>query len=157
MAQSKFHSGGGHQGRYPESQSSGSRLNVRFWEDEGARRIAPKLFSEEAEKMAKDLAAENKGQNKLNKRTQLRKFYDEVLRLDDLAQGKEVAWDVVMPQIHMLIAKAAYARGRELVSDTFLQFMKDSIAQVKSPADLTVFANFFEAFMGFYRLHGPRN
>ncbi len=157
MAQKQTQRGGMSSGGAVQGQSSGARAKIQFWEDKGAKRIDPLLFSQKAEEMAKDLAEENRRQNKLNKRTQLRKFYDEVLRLDDLAQGKGMVWDAVIPQIHMLVAKTAYANGRELVSNAFLQFMKDSVAQVESPEDLRVFANFFEAFMGFYRLHGPKN
>ena len=107
--------------------------------------------------MAEDLGNENKNQSRLNKRTQIRKFYDEVLRLNGLALSTQVPWDSVLPQVHMLVAKTAYAKGRELVSQNFLNFIQDSVGQVQSKDDLRVFADFFEAFMGFYRLYGPNN
>jgi len=57
----------------------------------------------------------------------------------------------------MIIAKTAYARGRKLVSDSFVKFIRSSIEQVKDPKGLDVFANFFEAFMGFYTMYVPKN
>ncbi len=157
MEQRRFQSGGPSRGGAPRGQSGIELTKIQFWKNKQEKLVDPTLFSQEAEKMAKTLAEENKRQSKLNKRTQIRKFYDEVLRLDELARSKEAEWDLVIPQVHMLVAKTAYAQGRELVSSTFLQFMKDSVEQVEKPEDLRVFANFFEAFMGFYRLHGPKN
>lgn len=51
----------------------------------------------------------------------------------------------------MLIAKVAYAQGRKKVSQEFVDLMKNCINQITKDKDLDVFANFFEAFMGFYR------
>lgn len=132
---------------------------IDLWKDRQQKVVDPALFSVKAERLAKEIAGDHqvrKGK-KANKRTQLRRFYDEVLSLDTEAQANPAHWDAILPQLHMLIAKAAYARGRELVSDNFLNFIKDSIGQINSSGDLKVFANFFEAFMGFYRLHGPKN
>jgi len=132
---------------------------INFWKDRAAGTIDPTLFSKKAEDMAKAIAdahRNSKGQ-KENKRTQIRKFYDEVLRLDNIAQTKPDQWESILPQLHMLTAKAAYAKGRELISDGFLDFIKKSVEQIEAKQDLRVFASFFEAFMGFYRMHGPRS
>mgnify|MGYP000927383945 FL=1 len=87
-----------------------------------------------------------------NKRTQIRKFYDEVVRLNGNVKSNPDDWETVLPFINMLIAKAAYANGRNtLVTDDFVALLKDCVSQVQKPADLDVFANFFESFMGFYR------
>ncbi len=110
-----------------------------------------------AMKFAQDMAEENKRSSKCNKRTQIRKFYDEVQRLNALAKSKnnrdESQWNNILPILHMMTAKAAYAQERELVSNSFTEFVKKSVAQVKRPKDLEIFSNFFEAFMGFYRLY----
>jgi len=135
-------------------------MKIDLWKDPKKKVVEPNLFSGAAEELARKLADDNKSNKKANKRTQIRKFYDEVLSLDAEAQANpdETRWQVILPQLHLLIAKAAYAKGRELVSDNFLTFIKDTInGQVKTPDDLKIFATFFEAFMGFYRLHGPSN
>lgn len=137
---------------------------TELWLDKEKGTVDPELYSSKAETLAKIIAGDNEKLRKHNKRTQIRKFYDEVTRLNMAARMKTVNkdepdtdsnWNDIVPLVHMIVAKAAYARGRDLVSDNFVEFMKDSIRQVEKPKDLNVFANFFEAFMGFYRLHGP--
>ncbi|OPX18998.1 MAG: type III-A CRISPR-associated protein Csm2 [Desulfobacca sp. 4484_104] len=124
---------------------------IVFWKDRERGTIEPTLFS----KMAEDLAERLAKEGKVNKRTQIRKFYDEVLRLDNEAQSNPTTeqWENILPRLHMLIAKAVYAQGRELVSPDFVKFIKSSINQIQQKEDLSVFTNFFEAFMGFYRLY----
>ncbi len=135
-----------------------SEAKIIFWKDREKGVIDPALFSTKAEALAEKIADENKqskGQ-KSNKRTQIRKFYDEVIRLDMEAKSRKGDWVSIIPLVHMITAKAAYANGRDkLVSDSFLNFIRDSVKQVQEAKDLSIFANFFEAFMGFYRLHGP--
>jgi len=131
---------------------------IVLWKDRDNKKIDPTLFSIRAEELAQQLAKDHDdSRKKTNKRTQIRKFYDEVLRLDSTVKTKPNEWDNVLPLVHMLIAKAAYAKGRELISDNFVNFIRDSISQISEREDLTVFANFFEAFMGFYRQYGPAN
>jgi CRISPR-associated protein Csm2 len=129
---------------------------IQFYKDPIGRLLEPTLFSEKAEKLAKEIhtAGLNDRQRlERNKRTQLRKFYDEVVRLNSIANNRAnaEAWDNIIPYVNMLIAKAAYAEGRKLVSSNFTIFMKDSIGQIRGREDLAVFTNLFEAFMGFYK------
>jgi CRISPR-associated protein Csm2 len=127
---------------------------IELWKDKPNRIIEPTLFSDKAEKFAEDL---NRAGQRVNKRTQIRKFYDEVLRLDSDSQRLPEQWDHILPRLHMLIAKAAYAKGRDLVSEDFVNFIKSAVNDIHAPEDLAVFANFFEALMGFYRLLRPAN
>jgi CRISPR-associated protein Csm2 len=131
---------------------------ITFWKDREKQLIDPELFSKTAENLAKKIAEDNKEKSSSNKRTQIRKFYDEIVRLDMLSKSRPNEWEQLLPMVHMITAKAAYANGRKkLISDNFLQFIRTSIEQINNPEDLNVFSNFFEAFMGFYRLHGPKN
>ena len=132
---------------------------ITFWKNKEKGTVDPELFSKKAEELAIQLAndRQGKGRDKLNKRTQLRKFYDEVLRLDSEARARPEEWERILPMVHMLTAKAAYAKGRQLISDTFLSFIKNSVSQVERQKDLAVFSSFFEAVMGFYRQYGPSN
>ncbi len=124
---------------------------ITLWKDREQKIIDPLLFSEIAEEMAKQL-----GQNRrINKGSQLRRFFDEIVRLNDTAKAKSVGMDFVLPYLHMLIAKAAYANGRKLVSEDFVGLIKDGVGQIETKDDLRVFTNFFEAMMAFYKLHGP--
>lgn len=130
---------------------------IKFWEDKDRRTIDPHLFSNQAENLAKQFAEDNRSNRKANRRTQIRKFYDEVQRLNALARHGQEDWENIIPYVHMLVAKASYARGRELVSDRFVGFIRSSINQIQDPEGLAVFSNFFEALMGFYRQYGPAN
>ncbi len=131
---------------------------IIFWKDPEARTVDPTLFSSKAENLAKILASDHKSSKlKFNRRTQIRHFYDEILRLNNEAQTTPERWEIVLPRVHMLIAKAAYARGRDLVSDNFLGYMRSSVDQIHTVQDLSIWANFFEALMGFYALYVPRN
>jgi CRISPR-associated protein Csm2 len=126
-------------------------MNIQFWENREKRIPNPGIFWHEAEKLSEKLA--NQGQ--ANKRTQIRKFYDEVLRLDQDAKRLPAdQWPHILARLNLLVPKAVYAWGRNnLVSEDFVNFIKASVEQVQRQEDLAVFANFFEAFMGFYRKH----
>lgn len=130
---------------------------IQLWRDEKAkeaRELDPTLFFQKAEQLAKDIDMEgrdNQGRDKWNKSTQLRRFYDELVRLNSQAQAKKDEWGMIKPRVHMIVAKAAYAKGRELVTDKFVTLIRDGISQVDTREDLQVFTNFFESFMGFYK------
>ncbi|MGQ9922279.1 MAG: type III-A CRISPR-associated protein Csm2 [Desulfobacca sp.] len=127
---------------------------IQFWQDSAKKIVDPKIFSEKAAELSRTLASVGNR----NKRTQIRRFYDEVLRLDqDAKRLGEDKWPEILARLHLLIPKGAYAQGRELVSKDFVDFLRGSVQQVRSREDLAVFANLFEAFMGFYRLDRPRD
>jgi CRISPR-associated protein Csm2 len=124
---------------------------IRLWKDKEKKLMDPTLFSKVADKLADDFARE--GGNRKNRRSQIRKFYDEVVRINSLARERPQQWDAIKPQVHMLTAKAAYAEGRQLVTTSFTSFIKNCVAQIEDRDDLNLFSNLFEAFMGFFQLY----
>ncbi|MCX7983016.1 MAG: type III-A CRISPR-associated protein Csm2 [Syntrophales bacterium] len=121
-----------------------------FYKDRKNKIVNVKLYSDEAEKWARRI--HESGEQRSNKRSQIRKFYDEVVRYNEIVKKKPEEWPTIQPFVNMIIAKVVYARGRNnLVTDDFVKLIKGCIGQVEDPRDLDVFANFFEAFMGFYR------
>ena len=127
---------------------------IELWKDRDNRKIDPILFSATAEKLAIELAGD--ADRRTNKISQIRKFYDEVVRLNmEVKNSNADNWDNILPLVNMITAKTAYAKGRKLISENFLSFIRSSVEQVKDPEDLEVFANLFEAFYGFYKLHCP--
>lgn len=132
---------------------------IELWKDRERQIIDPELFSRTADELANEVCSEGKSAKNANKGSQLRKFYDEVVRLSLLVKSdpNNNKWENILPMINMLVAKAAYAQGRKLITDSFLNFIKDSVAQIKRPEDLNVFSNFFEAFMGFYKFYNPND
>ena len=96
-----------------------SMAKVDFWKDDKKESIDPTLFSSKAENLALEIKKESEQYKNTNKRTQIRKFYDEVVRLDVEAKAREKEWHNIAPLVHMLTAKAAYAKGRNLISQGF--------------------------------------
>lgn len=129
-------------------------MEINFWKDEGKKQVDPELFSATAEKLAEEIAAESN--DRTNAPTQIRKFYDEVIRFDSIIKASPEEFETLIPYIKMLNAKAAYAHGREsggnpLISQKFREFISKSLEKVNNRDDFKVFASFFEAFMGFYK------
>ena len=133
-------------------------MNYSLWKDKGKRELDPLLFSSIAEKLARDIGQEGKERKGKNKNSQVRRYFDEVVRLNTIAQGgnDEDMQYRVLPQLHMLISKVVYARGRNLITQSFEDMMKTGINQVKDREDLQVLTNFLESFMGFYKVYGPK-
>ena len=113
------------------------------------------LFSDVAASQARKIA-ESSGRDS-NKSTQLRGFYDEIVNWE--ARSRQLNDDEVqaqLPLIQMLIAKVAYAKARNHVSQEFEDLMRTCIKQVKDKTTLRNCKLFFEAFMGFYKAHKPK-
>lgn len=132
---------------------------IPLWKDRERRIVNPDLFDKYAEQRAKEFYDEG-GKNK-NKRSQIRKFYDEIndfkLRLKSLPEDKRAEeFEILLPYLRMLIAKTVYAEGRGLVTAKFKNFIKDGIESIQTPEDLFVFADLFEAIMGFYRQYSDK-
>jgi len=127
----------------------------KLWKDKDKGLLDPGLFSATAEELAKRIGTED---NRKNKGTQLRRFFDELIRINTKAQSKEKEddWAIIHPLVHMMIAKVVYAQGRGLVTGLFVDLMRNGIKQIQDRNDLDVFTNFMECFIGFYKLYGPK-
>jgi CRISPR-associated protein Csm2 len=96
-----------------------------------------------------------------NKSSQLRKYYDEILMWDQKIRQNSDSYVEYLPLIKMLNAKVAYAHGRggkkPLVDKNFVDLMRHCLGQLTE--DKKTFETcklFFEAFMGFYKVHKPQ-
>lgn len=128
---------------------------INFWKDKSKKQIDPELFSDMADKLAMKIYKERKSKD-ANKPTQIRKFYDEVLRFDSIMKTNPDNFDNILPYLKMLNAKAAYALGRGLISEGFRDFILTSLNQIKDKDDFEAFAGLFEAFMGYYKFYDER-
>lgn len=111
------------------------------------------LFDEVARETAECIAQNRKG----NKSTQLRKYYDEICMWDQKIRQHPDNYAEYLPLIKMLNAKVAYAKGRDLVDQNFIDLIRHCLSQVT--ADKKTFETcklFFEAFMGFYKMYQPK-
>jgi len=122
-------------------------------------KLDPELFNTVAKQAAEKVAS---GGDRVNKSTQLRKFYDEIVLWDNklLMHSKTIQsdkFDEYLPFIRMLNAKVAYAEGRKLVDPNFVSLLNTGLQQVTDPETLHTFKLFMEAFMGFYKQVRPKD
>ena len=119
--------------------------------------ISEGLYSDIAEEKAKRIA-EVSG-DKVNKSTQIRRFYDELclwngrINSTGTPEERQARYRELAPLVKMLKAKVAYARGRKpkLVEENFESMFCRCINEVKDPKTLEQCKLFMEAFMGFYK------
>lgn len=139
--------------------------HVRFAAD--PKEVNPNLYSDTPEAVAYRVGVRRSYDSrtqqqkidpkKENKPTQLRRFYDELVMWSEKVARKPEDFALYLPLIKMLKAKVAYAKGRGYVDPDFEELMRHCIDQVDSPAKLAQCKTFFEAFMGFYKAHRPKD
>ncbi|MGZ8094755.1 MAG: type III-A CRISPR-associated protein Csm2 [Methylosarcina sp.] len=114
--------------------------------------VDAELFNSVAKNEAQKIAS---GGDRVNKPTQLRKFYDEIVMWEQKASLHPEKFAEYLPFIRMINAKVAYAKGRNLVDEKFVGMMSECLRQVESTETLRTFKLFMEAFMGFYKQERP--
>ncbi|SMF96976.1 CRISPR-associated protein Csm2 [Methylomagnum ishizawai] len=115
--------------------------------------LNPGLFSDVAKEKAEKIA----GDERTNKPTQLRRFYDEIVLWETRVGQQPDKFAEYLPFIRMVNAKAAYAEGRKLVNPDFVALMGHTLGQVQDAKTLTHCKLFWEAFMGFYKQVRPKD
>jgi len=122
-------------------------LNIFFRNDMG--NIPSELFDTTARKAAKKVADVRR---EMNKGTQIRRFYDELVMWEEKVRQNPKRFDEYLPFIRMLKAKVAYAKGRKLVDSVFVELLEQIIDSINNFGDLRTAKLFFEAFLGFYKV-----
>lgn len=116
--------------------------------------IHPDLLDGTAQKAAKIVAD---CRREANKPTQLRRFYDELVMWQGKVRQQSEQFPEYLPFIRMLKAKAAYARGRNLVDGAFVDLLEQMVNYIDSEERLNTAKLFFEAFIGFYKQLRPKD
>lgn len=83
---------------------------------------------------------------------QLRRFYGDVKNLETRwrnSADKESAFREIMPLIKLLKAKAAYAKERQLVNESFKIWIWNNVDMINTEKDFQAFLLYFEAVVGF--------
>ena len=142
------------QGWTDRSRQDAPRITISV-ADVQLKNIPATLFSDIAQDKARTIAAARVG-NK-NNSTQLRRFYDELVMWYERVQfertptERSAKYEEVAPFIQMLVAKVAYARGRDHVDECFETLFAHLIRQISDADSLRHAKLFMEAFMGFYK------
>ncbi|MBS3965080.1 MAG: type III-A CRISPR-associated protein Csm2 [Methylomonas sp.] len=150
MAQPQ-HRNTGYSGKTNDSRSestSGGKPFSDILKKISLENIEPDLFDSVAKETAETIAETKK---ELNKPTQLRKFYDEIVMWDSKTTLHPQKFGEYLPFIKMLNAKIAYAQGRKLVDSNFVDLISHCLSKVNNEKTLHTFKLFMEAFMGFYK------
>lgn len=117
--------------------------------------IDPRLYSDIAEDIVKAVGIEPQIRG-ANNASQLRRFYDEFSMIQERVGTDAERFRLQEPFIQMLKAKSAYALGRKKIDANFDALLCRVVDQSKDPDTLKQAKLFMEAFMAFYKVHGPR-
>ncbi len=110
--------------------------------------LTKELFDTIADKCAETIAESS---DSVNKPTQLRRFYDELVMWHERAARSDEAFQDALPFVYMMKSKVAYAKGRKNVDATFQCFINNLIGQINDQKTLNNAKLFMEAMMGFYK------
>jgi CRISPR-associated protein Csm2 len=110
------------------------------------------MFGEKAEKIGKLLSENRRGGIST---TQFRKFYDQILELNEKAQtlNNNEFKIQVLPFVKMVKSKIQYSKTRGHCGDNFVELMNSSIDKISKKDELQNFKYFLEAIIGYM----PRN
>jgi CRISPR-associated protein Csm2 len=131
-----------------------------FWEDKLKLKLKVELFSKTADEQAKKISGWDDGRQQADrgapKYTQLRNFYDEVVKYKIQLLANKDDFDRKLPYIKMINAKFAYAYGRKNITKVCQDFWRNLINEIKDYDDFIAFTDFFESFMAFYKQYQPK-
>jgi CRISPR-associated protein Csm2 len=115
--------------------------------------LNPNIFADIAN--SKSMAVHRSSGQHLNRSSQLRRFYDELVMWQERVGTDQEKFRQFHPFINMLKAKVAYAKGRKHVDASFEKLFCHVINQCKDAQSLKNAKLFMEAFLAFYKVHQP--
>ena len=102
------------------------------------------------------------------KKTQLRKFFNQIKNLEHRLKSKKSNEDLsnedlnkIKIEVLALIPKLAYSKGRDLIDDEFYNFMKALLLRLKNDMNENAkdvfekFVNILESVLAYYTYHFP--
>jgi CRISPR-associated protein Csm2 len=89
--------------------------------------------------------------------TQVRKFFDKVLVLNEKAKYVDDFQSEILPFVKSLNSKVAYANARKVVNNAFVTMINECVQQINSKEKLEIFCLFFEAVIGFHKSIEEKN
>lgn len=125
-----------------------SNASFSYFENDA---INPKLVDTFAKEWADRFYSEQNKKDSISA-AQLRRFYGDVKNLEMRWQNssdKEKAFLDILPMIKLLKAKAAYAKQRKLVPESFRDWIWENVNLINKAKDFEAFLLYFEAVVGF--------
>jgi len=145
--------GGGYSGGRGDRAENAAAATINLADVAFGDALGATLFSDIAERVARDVSPGPKA--RLNKPSQLRRFYDEFVLLQQRVRRDDEKFKELEPFIQMLKAKVAYALGRDKVDANYAALLKHVVDGCTNAKTLEQAKFFLEAFMAYYKLHGP--
>jgi CRISPR-associated protein Csm2 len=93
------------------------------------------------------------------KTTQIRRYFNAVKRIEADLKNNKKGWDAVKKDFYMLTPQFAYARGRDLITEEYFDFMTSCLKKVDCGTDeekienFLKFANLFEAIVAYHKYY----
>lgn len=94
-------------------------------------------------------AFELDGGRDTNKRSQIRKFYEYLLRVDRQMRLQDNNFSLIEANLAELLPHVTYAGKRRVVSNLFIKFIEANLAAVHDEKDMRAFVKHFEAVVAF--------
>lgn len=90
--------------------------------------------------------------------TQIRKYYDELVRIQQQAVGSnEEGFKKFLPSIYIVAAKASYAISKKALTQSFGNFIEKNVKSVNKKEDLNDCIMLFEAVLGYLKFYDKKN
>ena len=108
------------------------------------------LFNSKADDIAKSFDI------KRTSISQVRKFYDEILRMKMkifFSNNKEREFKKQLPYIKMILAKAVYSSKRGNIDKNFKEFLDRNIGEIKELKEFEIFCDLFESVVAYSILY----
>ena len=141
--------GGGRGGnnRYETLTLPEGYLQGGYYSDTDKLKLKKKYIVEYPKDIANLL--EKDGGRDTNKRSQIRRFYDYLLRVESKMNLPNNDFSSIEADFMELVPHVAYARTRSVVSEMFIQFINKNAEAVHDEKDLRAFVKHFEAVIAF--------
>jgi len=141
----------------PNTQKEANITPDKYFDEHN--NVRPSLFVDDAERTAKSFSNPPNNERPM-KGSQVRKFYDEVLRLKlkiQSSKDKEGEFKKILPYIKMLIPKAAYSKEKKTANTNFKKFIENNIGNINKLEEFEVFCDFFEAIVAYCKVYLKEN
>lgn len=120
-----------------------------FYTDPEKEKLDPDFVLLYAKEVAANLDIEGRGD--VNKRTQIRKYYDYLKRVEQKLCRYDMDYTYIKADVASLHAKVKYAMDRKVVSKQFVLFLDHALPQIKDAKDFKAFMKHFEAVIAYMK------
>lgn len=122
-------------------------LQNGYYSDGEKRKLKKEYIVDYPRKLA-DLFDKDGGKD-TNKRSQIRKFYEYILRVETKMRLQGNDFSLIEADLSELMPYVSYAGQRRVVSKLFIDFIESNVKEIHDEKDLKAFTKHFEAIVAF--------